>query len=159
MAAIRAKNTKPEVIVRRLLHMMGHRFRLHVAALPGRPDIVIPRIDTIIQIKGCFWHGHHCLKGRVPLGNRPYWKAKIEGNKRRDLRNERRLRAMGWRVRTVWECRVRASSPLQLYERLEAATTARSGQRGVKKTLLDLSRLSNLQDALSSVRNRKKSPS
>lgn len=110
MAAIRAKDTKPEMAVRRALHAMGCRFRLHVARLPGRPDIVIKKLRTVVQVKGCFWHGHRCLKGRVPDGNRRYWRAKITANKARDRRNERRLRALGWRVRTVWECLIRRSS-------------------------------------------------
>jgi DNA mismatch endonuclease, patch repair protein len=120
MAAIRSKDTKPELVVRRALHRMGVRYRLHVASLPGHPDIVVPRAKLIVQIKGCFWHGHRCLKGRVPQGNRRYWLAKIEGNKSRDKRNERRLRAKGWRVRTVWECRVRRSELAELTDYLSA---------------------------------------
>lgn len=111
MAAIRAKDTKPEIAVRRALHGMGLRFRLHVSTLPGRPDIVMKKLMAVVQVKGCFWHGHRCLKGRVPGVNRRYWAGKIAGNRLRDRRNERRLRAMGWSVKTVWECRVRRSSP------------------------------------------------
>ena len=114
MAAIRAKDTKPEIAVRRALHAMGYRFRLHAAALPGRPDIVMKRLGLIVQVKGCFWHGHRCLKGRVPGLHRRYWLEKIEGNKARDARNERKLRAMGWSVKTIWECHVRRSSPEEL---------------------------------------------
>lgn len=114
MAAIRSKDTKPEMAVRRMLHAMGLRFRLHVAALPGRPDIVLKRLEAIIQVKGCFWHGHRCLKGRIPRMNRSYWRAKIAGNKARDKRNERQLRTMGWSVKTVWECCVRRSDPDEL---------------------------------------------
>ena len=107
MALIRAKHTKPELAVRRALHAMGYRFRLHARHLPGNPDIVLARHRTIILVQGCFWHGHRCLKGRVPEGNRAYWSVKLAGNKERDRRNGRRLRALGWRVRTVWECSVR----------------------------------------------------
>ena len=114
MAAIRAKHTKPEIAVRRALYAMGLRFRLHDARLPGRPDIVIRRRMAIVQVKGCFWHGHRCLKGRVPGVNRRYWLAKIAGNRARDARNERRLRSMGWSVRTVWECKVRRWRPEEL---------------------------------------------
>jgi DNA mismatch endonuclease (patch repair protein) len=114
MAAIRAKDTKPELAVRRVLHALGLRFRLHVASLPGRPDIVLPKLRAVVQVKGCFWHGHHCLRGRVPGTNRSYWLVKLAGNQARDKRNERRLRALGWSVRTVWECRVRRSSPEKL---------------------------------------------
>lgn len=116
MAAIRAKDTKPEIAVRRALHAMGYRFRVHSAALPGRPDIVLKRLSLIVQVKGCFWHGHRCLKGRVPGLHRRYWLEKIAGNKERDARNERKLRAMGWSVKTIWECRVRRSSPEELRE-------------------------------------------
>jgi len=119
MAAIRAKDTKPEIAVRRALHAMGYRFRLHAAALPGRPDIVMKRLGLIVQVKGCFWHGHHCLKGRVPGLHRRYWLEKIAGNKARDARNERKLRAMGWLVKTIWECRVRRSSTGELAAFLE----------------------------------------
>lgn len=116
MAAIRAKDTKPEIAVRRALHAMGCRFRLHAAELPGRPDIVLKKLGLIVQVKGCFWHGHRCLKGRVPRLHRRYWLEKIAGNKERDARNERKLRAMGWSVTTIWECRVRRSSPEELRE-------------------------------------------
>lgn len=115
MAAIRAKHTKPEMLVRRLLHAMGYRFRLHVSGLPGRPDIVLPKHRLIIQVKGCFWHGHYCLKGRIPGTNRTYWGPKIQGNKERDARNERRLRAGGWRVTTIWECKIRRSTSEELH--------------------------------------------
>ena len=124
MAAIRAKHTKPEIAVRRALHAMGLRFRLHDPRLPGRPDVVIRRRMAIVQVKGCFWHGHRCLKGRVPGVNRAYWLAKIAGNRVRDERNERRLRAMGWRVRTVWECKVRRSAPGELVEVLRSLLKA-----------------------------------
>lgn len=114
MAAIRSKNTKPEIAVRRALSAMGIRYRLHVANLPGKPDIVISRLRTVIEVHGCFWHGHRCLKGRMPVANRGYWQPKIEGNRARNRRNVRKLRALGWRVRTVWECRVRSSSANEL---------------------------------------------
>jgi DNA mismatch endonuclease, patch repair protein len=131
MGAIRAKNTKPEVIVRRALHVMGYRLRFHAPELPGKPDIVIPKIRTIFQVKGCFWHGHRCLKGRVPIANNEYWVPKIQGNKTRDLRNERRLRSLGWRVKTIWECDIRRTSPELLYAKLCRLTgyESRSGLR------------------------------
>jgi len=116
MARIRSKDTQPELAVRRALHRLGHRFRLHVMSLPGRPDIVLTKHRTIIQVKGCFWHGHSCLGGRIPPGR--YWHAKLARNRARDQRNERRLRALGWHVRTVWECRLRRWTPADLEERL-----------------------------------------
>ncbi|MGB7469541.1 MAG: DNA mismatch endonuclease Vsr [Candidatus Binatus sp.] len=114
MARIRAKNTKPELAVRRALHRLGYRFRLHDPRLPGRPDIVLARHRLIIEVNGCFWHGHRCLKGRIPVGNRAYWVQKIGGNKIRERRNAHRLRAMGWKVKTVWECEVRRQNTDQL---------------------------------------------
>jgi len=114
MALIRAKNTKPELAVRSALHRLGYRFRLHDPRLPGRPDIVLRRHRLIIEVKGCFWHGHRCLGGRVPVGNRAYWSQKINGNKIRERRNARRLRAMGWKVKAIWECEVRRQSREQL---------------------------------------------
>lgn len=109
MQANRAKDTKPEMTVRRLLHALGYRFRLHRRDLPGRPDLVFIGRRKIIEVRGCFWHGHGCF----PLGQRPqsrtdYWGPKIEGNRSRDLRNVMKLRGLGWEVLEVWECRVRA---------------------------------------------------
>jgi DNA mismatch endonuclease, patch repair protein len=118
MSKIRAKNTSPEITVRHALHGLGYRFRLHVRELPGCPDIVLPRYRTIIQIKGCFWHGHRCLKGRLPRSNRFYWVPKLRMNKARDLTNERKLRRMGWRVRTVWECKLKKMSNEDLCSKL-----------------------------------------
>lgn len=118
MARIRSKDTKPELAVRRALHGLGYRFRLHDPRLPGRPDIVLSRHRLIIEVKGCFWHGHRCLKGRMPVGNRAYWAQKIGGNKIRERRNARRLRAMGWRVKAIWECEVRRRSNDQLAAKL-----------------------------------------
>lgn len=125
MSLIRAKNTKPELAARRALHAMGYRFRLHVSALPGRPDIVLPKHRTIIQVKGCFWHGHRCLKGRLPHDNRTYWSAKIEGNQKRDKRNERALRRLGWRVHTIWECEIRRTALGNLAPRLHGILKGR----------------------------------
>jgi DNA mismatch endonuclease (patch repair protein) len=106
MARIRSKDTKPEMIVRKALHRLGFRFRLHVRDLPGRPDIVLPKYRIIIQVKGCFWHGHTCRDGRLPKSNRKYWVPKLLRNKQRDISNERKLRRLGWSVRTLWECRI-----------------------------------------------------
>lgn len=122
MARIRGKDTQPELAVRRALHRLGYRFRLHVMNLPGRPDIVLPRHRTIVQVKGCFWHAHHCLKGRVPPGR--YWRTKLARNKARDKGNDRRLRALGWTVRTIWECRVRRSIGAELEALLRKAVSA-----------------------------------
>ncbi|MGO9319063.1 MAG: very short patch repair endonuclease [Terracidiphilus sp.] len=106
MSRIRSKDTKPEILVRKALHRLGFRFRLHVQHLPGRPDIVLPKYRIIIQVKGCFWHGHTCRDGRLPKSNRDYWVPKLLRNRERDITNERRLRRVGWSVRTLWECRI-----------------------------------------------------
>lgn len=114
MAAIRAKNTSPEMAVRRLLHGMGFRFRLHVRDLPGTPDIVLPRHNLVVFVHGCFWHNHaDCRGGRVPASNVGFWGPKLAGNKRRDRLNQAALRKLGWRVAVVWECRVRNEAALR----------------------------------------------
>ena len=106
MRLIRAKDTKPEIIVRRLLHSMGYRYRIHVAALPGRPDIVFPGRRKVIFVHGCFWHLHdNC--GRAPKSRLEYWMPKLEGNRARDHANVARLAALGWDVLVVWECAVK----------------------------------------------------
>jgi DNA mismatch endonuclease (patch repair protein) len=104
MSRIKGRDTKPELWVRRILHSHGFRFRLHLKDLPGRPDIVLPKYGAVVFVQGCFWHAHHCQKGRVPGTRGEFWKAKFEGNKKRDVRNTRALRTDGWRVFTIWEC-------------------------------------------------------
>ena len=104
MRRIRGKDTKPELVVRRLAHAMGYRFRLHRRDLPGSPDLVFPGRRKVVFVHGCFWHAHGCQGGRVPATRPEFWAAKFEGNKRRDRRSERRLRRDGWGVMTVWEC-------------------------------------------------------
>jgi DNA mismatch endonuclease (patch repair protein) len=106
MARIRSKDTKPEMLVRRALHRLGFRYRLHVRELPGRPDIVLPKIRKIIEVKGCFWHGHNCIDGRVPKSNQDYWQPKLLRNRTRDKSNARKLRRLGWSVCSLWECRI-----------------------------------------------------
>lgn len=108
MAAVRSKDTTPELRVRRALHALGYRFSLHSARLPGKPDLVLRKFRTAIFIHGCFWHGHGCRKGRRPKTNRSFWTAKVETNRRRDRRVRNRLRKDGWRVITVWQCQTRA---------------------------------------------------
>ena len=113
MAAVKSKHTTPEVVVRRLVHRMGYRFRLHVKALPGTPDIVLPRLRKIIEVRGCFWHGHRCGRCRIPATRRAYWVAKIDRNRRRGQRTRRAQRRLGWAVLTVWECQLRDASALE----------------------------------------------
>lgn len=110
MRLIRSTNTGPELVVRKLVHKLGYRFRLHRADLPGRPDIVLPRHQKAILVHGCFWHGHGdptCKLARLPKSNRKYWLPKIAGNRARDERCEAELVARGWKVLTVWECQAR----------------------------------------------------
>ena len=104
MQAVKQKNTGPEIAVRRLLHAMGYRFRLHIRELPGRPDIVLPRRRAAIFVHGCFWHTHGCPKGRPPKSNLKYWLPKLEQNSRRDQAKSRQLRSLGWRVIVIWQC-------------------------------------------------------
>lgn len=106
MASIRGKDTLPEKSTRALLTEAGLRYRLHVKSLPGSPDIVLPRFKVVIFVNGCFWHGHKCLGGRRPKTNRTFWETKIQRNISRDRSVARKLRNMGWRVFTVWECRL-----------------------------------------------------
>ena len=99
MSHIRGKNTKPELVVRSLLHRMGYRFRLHGKKLPGRPDIVLPKYRTVVFVHGCFWHRHRgCKNCTTPTNNRSFWVAKLEGNAARDRLNRRALVRLGWRV-------------------------------------------------------------
>ncbi len=104
MSRIRSKDTQPELAVRRLLHPFGYRYALHDSWLPGKPDLVFPSRGKIIFVHGCFWHGHTCAKASKPKSNPGYWSAKIAGNKWRDRQQSRVLRALGWRVLTVFEC-------------------------------------------------------
>lgn len=104
MSRIRGKDTTPEFLVRRFLHSEGFRFRLHRKDLPGKPDLVLPKYGVVVFVQGCFWHAHHCQKGRIPGSRSTFWATKFETNKKRDVRNVRKLRSMGWRVLNVWEC-------------------------------------------------------
>jgi DNA mismatch endonuclease (patch repair protein) len=105
MRQIRSKHMLPELAVRKLVHAMGFRYRLHRRDLPGSPDIVLPAHRKAIFVHGCFWHQHRqCGEGRVPKSRQSYWRPKLEGNVARDLRNKRKLRRLGWRTLTIWEC-------------------------------------------------------
>lgn len=111
MARIRSRDTKPEVFVRKNLFSRGLRFRKNVNNLPGRPDIVFPRYRAIIQVHGCFWHGHgNCKISKIPKSNSEYWSGKILRNQERDRNTETLLEEMGWRVKVVWECELQSRS-------------------------------------------------
>jgi DNA mismatch endonuclease, patch repair protein len=118
MRRIRSRDTGPEITVRRLLHGLGYRYVLHDERLPGTPDLVFPRRGCVVMVHGCFWHGHGCGRGFKPAKNRSYWEAKLDANRRRDRRKERALRRLGWRVMTVWECKVAPAKRDALVRRL-----------------------------------------
>jgi DNA mismatch endonuclease, patch repair protein len=107
MAGIRSKDTKPELIIRKGLHRMGLRYRLHDKKLPGRPDLVFPKYRAVIFVNGCFWHGHDCPDFRLPKTRTEFWSEKIAATKLRDLRARSALDRLGWHHETVWECAVR----------------------------------------------------
>lgn len=105
MRAIKSRNTAPELLVRRLAHRMGYRFRLHRSDLPGTPDLVFPSKRKVVFVHGCFWHCHDCNGGpRMPGRNRAYWKAKLTRNQNRDAAARSALTALGWKARVFWEC-------------------------------------------------------
>lgn len=111
MRQIKGKNTKPEILVRKWLHAQGLRFRLHGKykgrTLPGKPDIVLPKFGTVIFVHGCFWHAHEgCKYFKIPETRREWWKAKLLGNRQRDLRHQQELMDLGWKVVVIWECEI-----------------------------------------------------
>lgn len=113
MRAIRSRDTKPEMFVRRLVHSMGYRYRLHSRDLPGRPDLVFPARKKVLFVHGCFWHRHRCKYGRVvPATRRRFWVEKLEKNADRDRRVRRLLRALGWKSLTIWECQLEQTDRL-----------------------------------------------
>ena len=119
MAKIRSKDTKPEILLRSLLHKSGFRFRLHKKGLPGSPDIVLPKHGTVIFVNGCFWHHHKgCRDGKIPKTRSEWWLAKIERNINRDKKTHRQLRALGWCVLVIWECEVK-KKPHKVLSRIE----------------------------------------
>lgn len=108
MAAVKNRNTAPELQIRRDLHRLGFRYKLHAADLPGCPDIVFPKYRAVIQVQGCFWHRHEgCRYCSTPTSNYSFWKKKFEENTSRDFRNNRLLLNSGWRIAIVWDCQLR----------------------------------------------------
>jgi DNA mismatch endonuclease (patch repair protein) len=119
MRHILSKGTKPEMVVRRLVHSLGYRFRLHVSDMPGKPDIVLPSHRKIIEVRGCFWHQHfECIDSHIPKSRVSYWKPKLRKNVVRGGQNLKALRKLGWRVLVVWECEVRPSRSERLKKRV-----------------------------------------
>lgn len=126
MAGIRGTHTRPEMLVRSALHRAGLRFRLHHPSLPGRPDIVLKRHKAVIFVHGCFWHCHpRCRYAVLPKTRRTFWHTKLLGNRKRDARQIKDLKAAGWRVLVIWECALRNSS-----DRAAAGTRAIRWVRG-----------------------------
>lgn len=106
MSRIRNADTKPEMIVRRLIHGMGYRYRLHVESLPGHPDLVFPSRHRVVFVHGCFWHQHGCRRYRMPRTRQDFWGPKLSRNRSRDARVRKLLAKQGWHVLVVWECQL-----------------------------------------------------
>ena len=108
MSRVRGKDTRPELIVRRIVHGMGYRYRLHVRSLPGSPDLVLPRHHKVIFVHGCFWHQHEgCKRATIPSSNRTFWRKKLTSNRKRDAKQQQDLQNDGWAVLVVWECQTK----------------------------------------------------
>jgi len=119
MSRIKGENTKPELLVRKTLHSMGLRFRLHVKDLPGKPDIVLPKYRTVIFVHGCFWHRHNgCKKCTTPTKNHDFWIEKFSKNIERDMQNKKALDKLGWKNIVVWECEIETDCTRLLTKRL-----------------------------------------
>jgi DNA mismatch endonuclease (patch repair protein) len=111
MAAVRATHTGPELVLRKALHTLGYRFRLHDISLPGKPDLVFREKRVVILVHGCFWHRHNCKSGRsLPAVRTEFWSGKLKSNVERDRRNARRLRRLDWTVVVVWECQLKTKT-------------------------------------------------
>jgi DNA mismatch endonuclease (patch repair protein) len=128
MALVRSKDTKPELLVRRIASSCGHRFRLHVSDLPGKPDLVFPKLRKVIFVHGCFWHRHPgCALARLPKSRLRFWIPKLTENRRRDLRNVARLRRDDWGVSVVWECQLK--DPTSLAKRMKRFLEGNNAKR------------------------------
>lgn len=128
MAAIRGKNTKPELLIRRGLHKLGFRYRLHATELPGKPDMVFPKYNAVIFVNGCFWHGHNCHHFKQPVTRKEFWQSKIDRNRERDSENKDALKKAGWRILIVWECSLKGKTRLQESELMERVSNWISGE-------------------------------
>lgn len=119
MAAVRGKNTRPELLIRKGLHKLGFRYRLHSNSLPGKPDLFLPRYRAAIFVHGCFWHRHNCHLFKLPSTRTEFWAEKLKGNTKRDETVKSQLREGGWRVLTIWECALRGRTRLETSDLLE----------------------------------------
>ncbi len=122
MSRVRSKDTTPELLIRKGMHALGFRYRLHVKDLPGKPDIVFRRYRSVIFVNGCFWHGHSCPRCRMPNSNTDYWMRKVSRNVERDAINRRVLIDNGWRVLTIWECALTGKWKLGLNQVIKLAS-------------------------------------
>ena len=114
MSRVSGKNTKPEIVVRSIIHKMGYRFRLHRKDLPGKPDIALPKYRKVIFVHGCFWHGHEgCSRSKRPTTNQEFWREKLDKNMERDIEAVNALYHLGWDVLTVWSCEVKNMTSLK----------------------------------------------
>lgn len=132
MSSVRNKNTKPELVVRSILHRNGFRFRLHRKDLPGSPDIVLPKYKVAIFVHGCYWHGHDCIKGRRPASNRHFWNQKLDKNLMRDKKNYSVLRQAGWKIEVLWECEA-PKATVRLINKLRNAQATASASTELAK--------------------------
>lgn len=123
MSGIRGTDTKPELVLRRGLHGLGFRFRLHDRSLPGTPDMVFPRYGAVLFAHGCFWHGHDCPLFRLPSTRTEFWSAKISRNRVVDATSEEALSRLGWRVGIVWECSLKGRGRRSLEEVIGGCAT------------------------------------
>ncbi len=116
MSGIKGKDTKPEMVIRKGLHALGFRYRLHDKGLPGKPDLVFPAYRAVVMVHGCFWHRHECSLFKWPSTRKEFWQEKISRNADRDRKNAALLESMGWKILTIWECAVRGRDALEISE-------------------------------------------
>ena len=119
MKITKSKNTKPELAIRKILYSKGYRYKIHHKKLPGKPDIVLTKLKTIINVHGCYWHYHGCEKSCIPKTRSEYWLARLEGNKNRDFFNKQKLIKLGWKVIDLWECTLNKNNIFKTFARLE----------------------------------------
>lgn len=130
MSHVKGKDTKPEILVRSLVHKLGYRFRKHKSDLPGKPDIVLPKHRKVIFVHGCFWHGHNkCTRSSRPSSNKSFWKKKLDTNITRDKRNIHNLKSQGWEVLIIWSCEIRNTE--KLINKISKFLTKNEGERNV----------------------------
>lgn len=128
MSRVRGKGSVAEMRLRRLIHGMGYRYRLHVGTLPGRPDMVFPSRRAVIFMHGCFWHRHRdCRLARMPKSRVAFWREKLEGNRQRDEDVAGRLKALGWRVLVIWECQMRGGDLDEVSNRVRRFLAGEAG--------------------------------